>query len=105
PDSILRLASITKQFTAAAIMKLAEQGKLSVDDPVSKHYADAPAHWSKVTIRHLLSHRSGIGDYTSLPGFFEKLAGTDRTPEDILDMTRDQPLSSEPGERFAYNNS
>lgn len=105
PETVFRLASITKQFTAAAILKLAEQGKLSIDDPANKYYTNAPAAWAPITIRHLLSHRSGIGDYTSLPNFFEKLAATDRTPAEILDMTRDQPLSSKPGERFAYNNS
>lgn len=105
PDTVFRLASITKQFTAAAILKLAEEGKLSLDDPASKFYTEAPAAWSNVTLRHLLAHRSGIGDYTSLPDFFEKLAANDRTPAEIMAMTKDQPLSSQPGEKFAYNNS
>lgn len=105
PDSIFRIGSITKQFTAAAIMQLAEAGKLSVEDPISKYYANAPATWAKVTLRHLLSHRSGIGDYTSLPNFFEKLAAEDRTPEQIIAMTRDAPMEFEPGTKFAYNNS
>lgn len=104
-ETVFRIGSITKQFTAAAIMQLAEAGKLSVEDPISKYYANAPAAWAKVTIRHLLSHRSGIGDYTSLPNFFEKLAAEDRTPEQIIEMTRDQPLAFEPGTKFAYDNS
>lgn len=105
PETVFRLASITKQFTAASILQLAEQGKLSLDDPGAKYYPAAPAAWSKVTIRQLLSHRSGIGDYTDLPDFFEKLAAVDRTPEEILAMTHDRPLAFEPGAKFAYNNS
>lgn len=105
PESILRLGSITKQFTAAAIMQLAEQGKLSVDDPVSKYYAAAPAAWSGITVKHLLNHRSGIPSYTALPGFFGKESVIDRTPEGIIEMTRDMPLEFEPDARFAYNNT
>ncbi len=105
PDSIFRIGSITKQFTSASIMQLAEAGKLSIEDPINKYYANAPAAWSKITIRHLLSHRSGIGDYTEIPGFFENQAAEDRTPEQIIDLTRDQPLAFEPGTKFAYDNS
>lgn len=104
-DTVFRLGSITKQFTAVSILQLAEAGKLNIEDPISKYYTNAPAAWSKVTLRHLLSHRSGIGDYTGLPNFFEKLAVEDRTPEQIIDMTRDAPLAFEPGSKFSYNNS
>ena len=105
PDSVLRLGSITKQFTAASILQLAEQGKLSIDDPVSKYYAAAPAAWSKITVRHLLTHRSGIPSYTGLPGFFEKQSMFARTPEQIVELTRDMPLEFEPGAQHAYNNT
>ena len=105
PESILRLGSITKQFTSASIMQLAEQGKLSIDDPVSKYYAAAPAAWSKITVKHLLNHRSGIPSYTELPGFFETQATVDRTPEEVVELTRDMPLEFEPGAKFAYNNT
>ncbi len=71
-DTKFRLGSITKQFTAAAILQLVDQGKLSVEDPISKYYTDAPAAWSKVTIKHLLTHASGIPSYTALPGFFRE---------------------------------
>ncbi len=70
PEMKFRIGSITKQFTATAILQLQEAGKLSIDDPISKYYADAPAAWSKVTLRHLLTHSSGIPTYTALPGFF-----------------------------------
>jgi CubicO group peptidase (beta-lactamase class C family) len=105
PESVLRLGSITKQFTAAAIMQLVEQGKLSVSDPVSKYYAAAPAAWSKITVEHLLNHRSGIPSYTGLPGFFEKQAMFPRKPEEIVALTQDMPLEFAPGTKHAYNNT
>ncbi len=105
PDTKFRLGSITKQFTATAILQLAEAGKLSVDDPVSKYYADAPAAWSKVTLKHLLTHSSGIPSYTAIPGFFGKDSKLPRTPEDLIKLTRDKPLEFEPGSKYAYDNT
>jgi D-alanyl-D-alanine carboxypeptidase len=105
PTTKFRIGSITKQFTAAAILQLAEAGKLSIDDLVSKYYADAPAAWSDITIRHLLTHTSGIPDYTNIPHFFEEDNKRDRTPEEILKLTSDKPLAFAPGSRFAYDNS
>lgn len=105
PETIFRLGSITKQFTAASIMQLVEQGKLKVEDPVSKYYTAAPAAWSKITVKHLLNHRSGIPSYTALPGFMQTMATTDRTPDQIVELTRDKPLEFEPGSNFAYNNT
>ena len=106
PDTKFRLGSLTKQFTATAILQLAEAGKLSVDDPVSKFYPDAPATWSKITIKHLLTHTSGIPSYTGLPDFFSK--GTSRLPlkpVEIVKLTQDKPLEFEPGTKFAYDNT
>ena len=105
PDTKFRLGSLTKQFTAAAILQLAEQGRLSIDDPISKYYPAAPASWSKVTIRRLLTHTSGIPSYTALPGFFDGAARLPHTPEQIIQLTRDKPLEFEPGTKFAYDNS
>ncbi|MGR4866239.1 serine hydrolase [Caulobacter sp. LARHSG274] len=105
PDTKFRLGSITKQFTATAILQLAEQGKLSVDDPISKYYANAPPAWSKVTIKHLLTHTSGIPSYTGLPGFFEKSSRSPLTPDGIIKLTRDLPLEFEPGAKYAYDNT
>jgi len=105
PDTKFRLGSITKQFTAAAILQLAEKGKLTIDDPVSKHYPDAPAAWEKITIHHLLNHTSGIPSYTGLPDFFQKQATMRRTPAEIVKLTQDKPLEFEPGSKFAYNNT
>jgi D-alanyl-D-alanine carboxypeptidase len=104
-DTKFRIGSITKQFTATAILQLAESGKLGIDDPVSKYYADAPHAWDKITIRHLLTHTSGIPSYTDIPKFFESESRTARTPEEIIKLTRDKPLQFEPGSKFAYDNS
>ena len=105
PDTRFRLGSVTKQFTAAAILQLAEQGKLAIDDPISKYYPDAPAAWSKVTLKHLLTHTSGIPSYTAIPHFFDSQARLARTPEEIIKLTRDKPLEFEPGSKFAYDNT
>jgi D-alanyl-D-alanine carboxypeptidase len=105
PDSEFRLGSITKQFTATAIMQLAEQGKLNVDDPISKYVSVAPAAWSAITIRELLTHTSGIPSYTAIPGFFDEQARIDRAPEEIIKLTADKPLDFPPGTKFSYDNS
>jgi CubicO group peptidase (beta-lactamase class C family) len=99
-----RIGSITKQFTAACILLLEERGKLGVDDPIAKYYADAPATWSKVTLKHLLQHTSGIHSYTDDPTFgtFTKLPNT---PEAIVSRVRDKPLEFETGTRFQYSNT
>jgi D-alanyl-D-alanine carboxypeptidase len=104
-DTRYRIGSITKQFTAAAILQLAEAGKLRLDDPVSRHYADAPPAWAAVTIRHLLTHTSGIPSHPSFRGAFAGDARRDWTPEQILGLSRDRPLAFPPGSRFAYSNT
>ena len=105
PDTKFRLGSITKQFTSALIMQLVEQGKVKLDDSIRKYYTDAPEAWQPVTIHHLLCHESGIPSYTELPGFFEKQAGTARTPLEIIQLTRDKPLEFAPGTQFKYDNT
>jgi CubicO group peptidase (beta-lactamase class C family) len=105
PETKFRVGSITKQFTATAILQLAEAGKLSIDEPVSKYYTDAPQAWSGITIKHLLTHTSGIPSYTDTPHFFDQDARRDRTPEEIIKLTADKPLAFALGSRFAYDNS
>lgn len=99
-----RLGSITKQFTAAAILVLEERGKLKVEDTIKTWYPDAPATWDKVTLVHLLRHTSGIHSYTddSEFGRFTKLP---HTPEEIIKRVRDKPLDFETGQQFRYSNS
>jgi CubicO group peptidase (beta-lactamase class C family) len=99
-----RLGSITKQFTATAILILQERGKLSVEDPIGKYLDDAPKAWEGVTIHHLLTHTSGIHSYTSDPDYGKKMAH----PETVTSMIarfKDRPLDFPPGEKFAYSNS
>ena len=105
PDTRFRLGSITKQFTSALILQLVEQGKVKLEDSIRKYYPGAPESWQPITIHHLLSHESGIPSYTDLPGFFEKQAGTARTPLEIIELTRDKPLEFTPGTKYKYDNS
>ncbi|HEV3340654.1 MAG TPA: serine hydrolase [Pirellulales bacterium] len=104
PQTKFRLGSITKQFTAMAIMILQERGKLSVDDRISKYLDASPETWKDVTLHHLLSHTSGIPNLTSFPDFRQtiRLAAT---PAGMIDRFRDKPLEFVPGEKFAYSNS
>ncbi|HTJ01267.1 MAG TPA: serine hydrolase [Methylovirgula sp.] len=103
-ESKFRLGSLTKQFTAAAILQLMEKGALSLDDPITRHYSAAPEAWRHVHLMHLLTHTSGIPSYTSQPGFFEKGALFEQTPEEIIALTRELPLLFQPGTHFKYNN-
>jgi CubicO group peptidase (beta-lactamase class C family) len=105
PETRFRIGSVTKQFTAAAILQLIERGKLKLEDSIADHYLDAPATWRPITIRHLLVHTSGIPSYTALADFAGSLSKLCRTPEEIIALTRDAPLDFEPGTQFAYNNS
>lgn len=101
--TLFRIGSVTKQYTAAAIMKLAEQGKLHLDDDFTT-YIDYPTGGRVVTIRHLLTHTSGIKNYTDLPGFFDT-AALDQPPEKVLDSVRNLPFDFEPGSKWAYSNT
>ena len=99
-----RLGSLTKQFTAAAILQLMERGKLALDDEIARSYPEAPAAWRNVTLFHLLTHTSGIPSYTSIPGFFQGMAQRDLGPREIIALTENEPLDFAPGTKFKYNN-
>jgi len=103
-ETVYRLGSITKQFTAVAIMLLAEEGKLSVDDELTKFLPDYPTQGKKITLRHLLNHTSGIKSYTSLKEF-PKLGRNDYSHEELLALFKDVPLEFEPGTKWNYCNS
>ena len=104
PDMVFRLGSITKQFTAVAILMLAEQGKLDLDDSISKFLPDYPTHDYLITVKHLLTHTSGIKSYTSMPEW-PSLWRKDFTVQELIDFFKYQPMESAPGKRWAYNNS
>ena len=104
-DTVFRIGSITKQFTAAAIMRLAEAGKLSIDDPIEAHLPDYPVNGRRITVRHLLNHTSGIKSYTGLPNFFAEHSGKALTLVEMIDVFKDLPPDFGPGDKFLYNNS
>jgi D-alanyl-D-alanine carboxypeptidase len=105
PDGKFRIGSITKQFTALAVLQLVDAGKVKLDDPVKKYYEGAPPTWEKITVHHLLSHTSGIPSYTGLPNFFRDKSREPLKPEGIVKLTQDKPLEFEPGTKYAYNNT
>jgi CubicO group peptidase (beta-lactamase class C family) len=104
PDTVYAIYSVTKQFTAAAVMLLVEEGALSLDDPISRHLPDLPPAWGPATVRHLLNHTSGIKSYTSLPDFRQHIR-RDMTAEEVLGWVREFPLEFAPGEKHLYNNT
>ncbi len=104
PAAKFRLGSLTKQFTAASILLLEERGKLKTDDPVKKFMPDAPPAWDKITIFHLLTHTSGIPNFTSFPDYRSQ-EPFDTTPEKLVARFRDKPLDFQPGEKWSYSNS
>ncbi|MEO1032675.1 MAG: serine hydrolase [Bacteroidota bacterium] len=104
PENVFRLASITKQFTAVAILMLEEQGKLRLDDPITKFIPDYPTQGKTITIHHLLNHTSGIKSYTSMGNLVE-VARTDKTTEELVDYFKNEPMDFDPGDAYRYNNS
>lgn len=103
--TVYRIASLTKQFTALAVMQLQEQGRLKVDDPICQYLDQCPAAWKPVTLRHLLTHTSGIENYSSLPEWDEVLALRSYKRSELVALFRDLPLRFTPGEQFKYSNS
>jgi len=104
PDMIFRLGSITKQFTAVAILMLAEEGKLSLQDEITKFLPDYPTQGKKFTVEHLLTHTSGVKSYTDLPEWLP-LQRKDMTVDEIIALSKDKPMEFAPGERWKYSNS
>jgi len=105
-DSVFRLGSITKQFTAAIILQLVHEGRISLDDPVSRFLADYPGPGAAVTVRQLLNHTSGIQPYTGIPGWMvEENTNRPYTTAQMIAVFRDLPSPTPPGQAWAYNNS
>lgn len=104
PDKVFRLASVTKQFTAIATLRLIDAGKLSLDQPVGSIETTLPEAMGKVTIRQLLTHTSGIKNISSIP---ESRAArrNEATADELIAFFKDRPLEFAPGTRFAYSNS
>ena len=100
-----RIGSVSKQFTAAAIMQLQERSKLNISDSVCQYLDNCPDTWKPITIKHLLNHTSGIVNFTSLPEASGKFLLLPQSHSTILDTFRNVPLESKPGETYNYNNS
>ena len=103
-DTRFRLGSIVKQFTAATVLKLVEEGKMSLDDPVSRFIPDYPQPGAKATVRQLLNHTSGIQDFSKIPGWISRNRHRPLTTEQLLAVFRDLPPKARPGTAWEYNN-
>jgi CubicO group peptidase (beta-lactamase class C family) len=103
PETKFRIGSVTKQFTAAAVLRLAEQGKLSLDDSLAKHFPDF-AHFSGVTVRHLLTHTSGLHSYTEKQEMYSRVTKPIE-PAALIALFQNDPPDFAPGAGFHYNNS
>src|SRR5690349_6718870 len=110
PQTVYEIGSMTKQFTATAVMMLVEENKLHLDDSVTKYFPEAPESWRPITIRHLLSHTSGIQNHVAVPGYlgsFKTNLLMETTPgrEELLRMFFKLPREFEPGETWSYDNT
>lgn len=110
PATVYELGSASKQFTAVAVLLLAEEGKLSLDDSIAKYFPSAPPAWKPITIRHLLTHTSGIQNHVAVPGYlrvFRMNLMFEASPsrEELLDMFFRLPMEFEPGATWSYDNT
>ena len=110
PKTVYEIGSMTKQFTAAAVMMLVEEGKVSLDDRITKYFPDAPQAWNRITVRHLLSHTSGIQNHVAVPGYLDifKTSITSKnfpSRDELLKEFYKLPSEFEPGETWAYDNT
>jgi len=103
PHTVYELASVTKQFTATAIMMLVQEGKLSLDAAVNHVLDGLPAAWNKITIRQLLNHTAGLPDF-SRPQFHLEMRA-DHSPRDLIQLVANTPLDFTPGEKYSYSNT
>jgi CubicO group peptidase (beta-lactamase class C family) len=104
-NMVFQIGSVTKQFTAVGILQLMEQGKLSLQDSVQQYVKDFPAKGATITIENLLTHTSGLTDYTSIDSDIPFIERRDFTPEFIIDYFKQTPLEFKPGTRYGYSNS
>lgn len=110
PATVYELGSASKQFTAVAVLLLAEDGKLSLDDSIAKYFPSAPPAWKPITIRHLLTHTSGIQNHVAVPGYlrvFKMNLMFEASPsrEELVDMFFKLPIEFEPGATWSYDNT
>jgi CubicO group peptidase (beta-lactamase class C family) len=104
-DTRFRIGSATKTFTAVAILRLVDAGKVALDDPAAKYIPNLPQGWAGVTIRMLLSHTAGVPDYIYAPTFRDREARLVQTPASLLALVREKPLDFAPGAGWRYSNT
>jgi CubicO group peptidase (beta-lactamase class C family) len=104
PQTKFRIGSITKPFTAMAIMLLQERGKLSDQDSICKYLVECPSGWESITLRHLLSHTSGLAKHDNA-GEYLKTAMNRMTLTQLIDSFKNKPADFKPGEKLDYNNN
>ncbi|WGQ14616.1 serine hydrolase [Sphingobacterium faecium] len=104
-DHVFRLGSVSKQFTACAILKLAEEGKLSLQDDIRQYIPDFPIKDQMIAIEALLTHTAGVKNYTGLASFTEELKRKDLSPAALINLFKNEPLEYEPGTNYKYSNS
>ncbi len=101
---VFKIGSITKQFTAVSILMLLEQGKLTLEDDITMYLPDYPTHGQKITIHNLLTHTSGIKNYTAMQTL-GSITKKDLTPKQLINFFKNEPVNFNPGEQYKYNNS
>jgi CubicO group peptidase (beta-lactamase class C family) len=104
PDTVFEVGSVTKQFTAAAILMLQERGKLAVQDDITQYLTDFPTQEKKVTIHHLLTHTSGIPSYTGMKEWIPRMR-EDLPVGELIGFFKGKPFDFDPGTKWAYDNS
>src|SRR5689334_8491817 len=98
-QTVFEIASVTKVFTAQAILRLIQDGQIKLDDPLTKYVDNLPASWHAITVENCLRHQSGIPNYTAQDRYWE-LQRVDKSPQQVLDLVRDLPLNFAPGSRY-----
>ena len=104
PDMVFRVGSVTKEFTSACILMLSEQGRLKLDDDITKYLPDYPSGGRKITIEQLLTHTSGIHSYTDMPSWGKRMR-EDWTLAELVDFFENEPFDFAPGAKWHYDNS
>ncbi|MCB9316602.1 MAG: serine hydrolase [Lewinellaceae bacterium] len=105
PGMVFRIGSVTKQFTAIAILQLVEKGKIGLQDDITKFIPDYPTQGKTITIEQLLNHTSGIKSYTSMAEWTPEVWKKDFTPAALVDFFKNQPMDFDPGTQYSYSNS
>jgi D-alanyl-D-alanine carboxypeptidase len=105
PQTVFRIGSITKQFTSSAVMQFVEQGKVSLDDDMTKYIPKYPTRGRKIPVRYLLNHTSGIPSYTDVGNVFGQVIRSDLSHDSLVALIAPDSLLFEPGSHFYYNNT